>query len=330
MKKEEPIFDFGRFFQVEEEKGPIAESLAMQEVLHLAKQAAQEDSPCLLVGEKGTGRELIAKKIHTLSSRRDFTLISIDCSRFSQDKLEEEIFGREEDFFKGISGHMGLIELCSKGSIFLRNIESASSEIQSRLYSFIQDNVCLRVGGTTPLSPDTRILASCGTGIKEKVRNNHFQEKLFYAIKRKSIVLPCLQDRTRDIERLALYFLNLEGGSKTLSSCALDALQRYSWPGNVKELGHIMEMVRILYPNDVITKRELPLTVLSTLGERQEQKDFSFQKISLEKLERLHIFAALENFEGNRTRTAKFLGITPKTLYNKLQNYGYYDNRNCS
>ena len=329
-KKEDTIFDSGRFFQVEKkEEGLVTESLAMQEVVCWAEEVAREDTPCLLIGERGTGRELIAKKIHTHSSRKYSAFVSIDCSRYPQEKLEEEIFGREEDFLKGIPGYMGLVELCSGGSLFLHNIEYIGPHIQSRLDSFIQEDICLRVGGTTPLSPDTRILASSGTNIKQKVRDNHFQEKLFYAIKRRSIVLPCLQDRAGDIELLARHFLNFGEKSKTLSDCAINALRQYPWPGNVRELCHIMETVRALCPKDVIIKKDLPLVVLNNGRETPEQKDFSFQKISLEKLERLHIFAALENFEGNRTRTAKFLGITPKTLYNKLQSYGYYDKK-CS
>ena len=328
-KKEDPIFDSGRFFQVEKEGGLVAESLAMQEVVYWAEQVAQENSPCLLIGKRGTGRELVAKKIHTHSSRKDSAFISVDCSRYPQEKLEEEIFGREEDFLKGIPGYIGLIELCSGGSLFLHNVEYIGSEIQSRLNSFIQENVCLRVGGTTPLAPDTRILASSGTNIKQKVRDNHFQENLFYAIKRRSIVLPCLEDRAKDIGLLASHFLNFGEKTKTLSDCAINALRQYSWPGNARELCHIMEMVRALCPKDIVTKKDLPLAILNSTGETPEQKDFSFQMISLDKLERLHIFAALENFEGNRTRTAKFLGITPKTLYNKLQSYGYYD-RKCS
>ena len=325
IDKNPVIADSKRFFQVEEEGELVSDSLAMREVLYFAQEAAEEDSPCLLVGERGTGRELVAKKIHTLSSRKDFAFISIDCSKFSQDKLEEELFGREEDIIEGISGHVGLIELCSKGSLFLHNIDCIGFNVQSRLSSFLQDNLCLRVGGTTPLSPDTRILASSGVAIRQKVRDKSFQEKLFYALKRRSITLPCLQDRVQDIKSLALHFLNLAGAGKSLSPCALDALERYSWPGNVRELGHTIDMVHALCSNDIVTKNDLPLTVLSFSKEDQEQKNFSFQKISLEKLERLHICAALESFDGNRTQTARFLGITPKTLYNKLQNYGYYD-----
>ena len=312
---------------MEEEGGLVTDSLAMQEVIHFVKEVAKNDSPCLLEGEKGTGRELVARKIHTLSPRRDFTFVSIDCSKFSAERLEEEIFGREEDIVKGVAGHIGLIELCSKGSLFLHNIDCIDLDLQSRLCSFIQDKVLLRVGGTTPLSPDTRILFSSAFGIRQKVREKGFQEKLFYILKRSSVVLPCLQDRIQDVDNLALQFLNPGGESRKLSPCALEALKRYSWPGNVSELRHTMEMVRTLCSENVVTKKDLPLTVLSSSIEDREQKSFSFQKIPLEKLEKLHICAALENFGGNRAQTARFLGIASKTLYNKLQSYGYYDDR---
>ena len=332
MEKKPAIFDSdsGRFFQLEGEGALVADSLAMQEVLHFAREAAAEDSPCLLVGERGTGRELVAKKIHALSSRKEFSFVSIDCSRFSPQELEREIFGGEEDIARGVPGHTGLIELCSGGSIFLHNIECAGSGLQSRIHSLFEEGVYLRVGGTTPLSPDVRILASSSPRIKEKVRNGLFQEKLFYVLKRKNIVLPCLQDRTRDMESLALQFLNFGGASKRLSPCALEVLEAYSWPGNVGELRHVMEMAGTLCLSDVVTNKDIPSTVLGgsrEAGRERDQRNFSFQKISLEKLERLHICAALENFGGNRTRTARFLGITPKTLYNKLHNYGYYDKK---
>ena len=320
------FFDSGRFFQVREEGTLVSDSLAMREVLHFAEEVAGNDSPCLLSGERGTGRGTVAKKIHTLSSRKELPFVSIDCSRFPPDVLEEEVFGREQDIVRGVPGHAGLVELCSGGSVFFHNIECAGDGMQSRLLSLVQDKVCLRVGGTTPLHPNTRILASSDSSIKKKVREGHFQEKLFYILKRNSIVLPCLQDRVRDIRGLSLQFLNLGGEAKSLSPCALEALEGYSWPGNVRELRYTMEMTLALCGGDTITKSDLPPTVLNVSGEGQEQKGFSFQKISLEKLERLHICAALENFGGNRTQTARFLGITTKTLYNKLQSYGHYDN----
>ena len=329
MENIHKVSGYSRFFQVGGERELISDSLAMKEVLHFVEEVSSEETPCLLMGERGTGRELVARKIHSLSSRKNFVFMSIDCSKFVSDKLEEELFGREEDIIRGVSGHAGLVELCSQGSLFLHNIGHINPDLQSKLYSFIRDKTCLRVGGTTPLFFDTRILASSDMGIKQKIREKDFQENLFYALKVNSMIMPCLQDRMDDIEGLALQFLNCGGETKSLSSCALDALMKYSWPGNVRELAHTMEMVQAFCARDTITKEDLPSGILNSSEESQEQKDFSFQKISLDKLEKLHICAALENFEGNRTRTARFLGITPKTLYNKLQSYGYYD-RDCS
>ena len=324
MNGETLVCDSGRYYRVEKEGELVVESLAMQEVMNWVNDVAGEDSPCLLMGERGTGRLLIGKKIHALSSRKDATFVSIDCSRYPQKSLEREIFGVEVDVIRGVPGHMGLLEMCSEGSLFLHNIDYISPELQSRLYSFIQEGVCLRVGGTTPLSLTTRILASSSPDIKKRVREKYFQEDLFYALKSRSIVIPCLEDREKDIEQLALQALNRGDEQKTLSECALEALERYSWPGNGKEFYHVMDRIRSLCSKSVITKNDLPIPVLKGQGTTAEQGDFFFQKVSLEKLEKLHICAALENFGGNRTQTAKFLGITPKTLYNKLQNYGYY------
>ena len=316
----------GNFYQIEE-KTIIAKSRAMLKVLEMADTVAANNTECLIWGERGTGREMVAKRIHSRSPRKDFSFTSIDCSAFSEKRLELELFGRESDSSKGILRHQGLIESCNNGTLFLNNIEHLGLSLQAKINSFLNGQAVFKIAGTTPIVADTCIIASTSIDLIERIRQKLFLEDLYYTLEKNTLSLPRLQDRCDDIGTLSLYFLNLhqfQENYKTISPEAIEALKTYSWPGHIRELRSTMERVRTLCPGRVVEKNHLPPLILDCAwqSEQEEGGGFHFLPISLDKLEKKHICAALKHLHGNKTQTANLLGITVKTLYNKLHSYG--------
>ncbi|WP_372653963.1 sigma 54-interacting transcriptional regulator [Halobacteriovorax sp.] len=311
-----------------EEKDIIGKSDSMKEIIRVADKVAAVDVATLVLGESGTGKEMIARRVHCRSSRKEGAFISVDCSSLSEAQLEVELFGEEaRDFTDAQSARIGLIEQANNGTIFINNIESMPVMIQSKLIKFINEKMGFRVRGQIPFRSDVRIIASSARDFSELVEKGLFREDLFYALNTMSLRAPALRERIEDIEMLASFFLNKGKDAdlqKSLAPGALKSLQDYHWPGNVRELQSVMERAFILSDGMIVERDHLSESVSQAekVEEVSDSKVIEFSEMTLDELERRHICHTLEHLGGNKTKTAKTLGITVKTLYNKLHSYG--------
>ena len=311
-----------------EEKDIIGKSDSMKEIIRVADKVAAVDVATLVLGESGTGKEMIARRVHCRSERKEGAFISVDCSSLSEAQLEVELFGEEaRDFTDAQNMRLGLIEQANNGTLFINNIESMPVMIQSKLIKFINEKMAFRLRGQIPYRSDVRIIASSARDFSELVEKGLFREDLFYALNTMSLRAPALRDRVEDIEMLASFFLN-KGKSadlqKSLAPGALKSLQDYHWPGNVRELQSVMERAFILSDGMIVERDHLSESVSQAekVEEVSDSKVIEFSEMTLDELERKHICHTLEHLGGNKTKTAKTLGITVKTLYNKLHSYG--------
>lgn len=309
-----------------EEKDIIGKSDSMKEILAIADKVASANVATLVLGESGTGKEMIARRVHCRSPRKEGAFISVDCSSLSELQLEADLFGEEaRDFSQSV--RPGLLEQANTGTLFINNIESMPIMIQSKLIKFLNEKMAFRVRGQVPFRSDVRIIASSAKDFSELVEKGLFREDLFYALNTMSLRAPSLRERTEDIELLASFFLNKGKNAesqKSLSPGALKSLQDYRWPGNVRELQSVMERAFILSDGMIVERDHLSESVSKAekVEEVKDSKVIEFSEMRLDELERKHICNTLEHLSGNKTKTAKTLGITVKTLYNKLHSYG--------
>ncbi|WP_127714840.1 sigma-54-dependent Fis family transcriptional regulator [Halobacteriovorax sp. HLS] len=309
-----------------QEKDIIGKSQSMKDLIAITDRVACANVSTLIVGESGTGKEMVARRVHCRSPRKEGAFISIDCSALNEVQLEVEMFGEEARDFSSIA-RPGLLEQANNGTLFINNIESMPLVIQSKLIKFISEKMAFRVRGQVPYRADVRIIASSAKDFSELVQNGLFREDLFYALNTMSLRVPSLRERTEDIELLASFFLNNgknTDAQKSLSPGALSSLQDYHWPGNVRELQSVMERAFILSDGMIIGKDHLSESVSEAekVEVVKDDKVIEFSEMTLDELEKKHICHTLEYLGGNKTKTAKTLGITVKTLYNKLHSYG--------
>ncbi len=311
-----------------EEKEIIGNSSIMKELLTNVDRLADSDVNLLLQGASGTGKEMIARRIHCRSSRNSGAFVVMDCSMGTEEHLEAEIFGREDvDVINGIKIHKGNVEAATGGTLFINNIEKMPVRLQAKLMSFIKDKVYNRVNGHKNHRADVRIISASTDCVKERVQEGTFREDLYFAISFMGMRVPSLKERLEDIEILASHFLN-KGKSvesqKSMSPGVVKLLMDYHWPGNVRELQSIMERAYILSPSSIVEKDHLADSIkVEKQPEIVEvETTTSYREMTLNDLEKEHITRTLEHLGGNKTKTAKVLGITVKTLYNKLHSYG--------
>lgn len=305
------------------EKEIVGRSQSMKDLLQLVDRIADKEIPAYLVGEAATGKEMIARRIHCRSIRRDRSFVAIDCSTFMNEKeLEIELFGD--------SNKMGMLEACNFGSVFINHIELMSSLVQNKLIQYINTKMGIKANGRDFFKSDVRILSASTKDLMELVAVNKFREDLYFALSTVVLKVPALRERKEDIEILANFFLNAnksKDAHKSFSPSAIKAMSEYSWNGNVRELQNVVERAYILSEGSVIEKLHLDQNIQNA-EEKVERvvekvaKVVEFTHMTLEELERNHIMGTLESLAGNKTRAAKVLGITVKTLYNKLHSYG--------
>lgn len=308
----------------------IYKSDVMHQVLKMVDRVAPSGAPVLILGESGTGKELIARAVHEKSQRADKPFVAINCGALRETLLESELFGHEKGAFTGAYNRkIGLAEAASGGTLFLDEIGELSPGIQAKLLRFIQEGEVYRVGGKEPIKVNIRLISATNRELDSEVLKGTFREDLYYRINTITIHSPPLRRRKEDIPMLVEYFL-ARGNSRVLnrgqemSPEAMQALVKYDWPGNIRELQNLCERLQILADGHTIQVSDLPDTIL-----KPENKLVIGQydpTLTLHELERRYIVEALKHFDGNKTQAANALGITIKTLYNKLHEYGEFDN----
>ncbi len=309
--------ELGRF-------GPlVGSSGAMQGVYDLIERVAPTEVTVLLTGESGTGKELVAEAIHRLSRRSDGPFVPVNCGAIASQLIESELFGHERGSFTGAERrHAGVFERASGGTLLLDEITEMSANLQVQLLRVLETSTIRRVGGSDVIPIDVRVIAATNRDPDEAVAENRLREDLLYRLRVFPIHLPPLVERDDDVERLALAFLDrlcrTSGRSVRITAQALEVLGRHSWPGNVRELRNALERAFVL-ADDSITPDLLPAEVNGASPDRQMLELPA--GMPLDELVRRHTLTTLERLGGNKRRTARTLGISVKTLYNRLKTY---------
>lgn len=314
----------------------ISESPQMKEVLRLVQRVAPAETSVLITGESGTGKELIAQAIHRLSSRSQKTFIDLNCAALQDTLLESELFGYEAGAFSGArTRKLGLFELADGGTLFLDEIMEMPSQLQSKLLRALETKSFFRVGGVKKVEVDVRLIAATNRDPRQAIAEGSFRPDLLYRINSFAINIPPLRERREDIEPLARHLLQKVGGAEApeLTQPVIDALNAYTWTGNVRQLRNCLERAVLLADFGKITVKELPPEVVYRMetpsvsvsySNAQTNGVSSFHNASptnLRDVERQQILTALEKTGWHRGKTAELLGISPSTLYRRLREY---------
>ncbi len=308
----------------------IGKSRAMRELIEMAAMIAPSDATVLITGGSGTGKELIARAIHHNSRRRDNSLVVVNCAALSESLLESELFGHEKGAFTGADRFReGRFAQAHQGSLFLDEIAEIPVTMQAKLLRALQEGEVQRVGSDQTIRVDVRIIAATNQDLSREVAEGRFREDLYYRLNVVNLNVPDLQDRIEDIPLLAQYFLSRYAEKnrkrvKGFSPLAMDMLLKYSWPGNVRELENAVERAVILLTGEYITERELPVGIASARGEALPSaaaQSVSTGEQTLDAIEKDAILKALAAADGNKSETARRLGINRKTLHQKLKKY---------
>jgi len=302
----------------------------MLKILKKLEDVAQSKAPILLVGESGTGKELLSKYIHQKSPRKFGPFVAINCAALPESLLESELFGYEKGAFSGaIFRKKGKIELADKGTLLLDEITEMHPHLQSKLLRVLQEEEVDRLGGYQPIKIDIRLISTTNKDIEKEVAEGRFRADLFYRINVITVKIPSLRERKEDIEFLASYFLKkfsslYNKNIKGFTEKALIFLKNYSFPGNVRELKNMIERAVLTCEDKLIDFKNLVDPFSQEISFPNTGIDFArnFTEIKpLSELEKEAIFKALELCKGNKTRAAELLGITVRTLRNKLKQY---------
>ncbi len=303
----------------------VARSERMNEVLTIARNVASSRATIFIQGESGTGKELLARYIHAHSDRKDGPFVAINCAALPEGLLESELFGHEKGAFTGaIARKIGKFELANKGSILLDEISEMSVQLQAKLLRVLQESEIDRVGGRAPVAIDVRVLATTNRDIEAMVRNQSFREDLFYRLNVIPLKIPSLRERKDDIPLLCGYFIRKYSGLygrpvRRLSRDATEHLLTHPWKGNVRELENTLERAVLLATGEEISRNDLLLEVSGAGVSVEVTKPQG--TATLKDVEKDLILQALKETDGNRTHAAKVLGISVRTLRNKLQEY---------
>ncbi len=293
----------------------VAGSKIMKDIIEFAVKVAKSDAHIMIEGETGTGKELISRRIHASSTRNTAPYIVVDCTSKNEMQLDCEIFGSE--------GKAGILEQANGGTIFVEELAHFSLSLQSKLLRYLVKGEAHRVGSASTYKSTARIVVATKKNMKKEVEEGRVREDLYFRLVNLSVRIPSLRERKEDIKVLAEYFLNFGKNKedyKALTTGALEVLMSYSFPGNVRELKSMVERLYIMADSRFIDESALPDYLKET--PKVAEKVEVFSEMTLEELEKTHICKTLDFLKGNKTKTAKALGITVKTLYNKLHAYG--------
>lgn len=307
----------------------VYQSEVMGTLMKMIDRVAPSTANILVLGESGTGKELLARAIHEKSSRKNKPFVAINCGALRETLLESELFGHEKGSFTGAySKKIGLAEAANGGTLFLDEIGELAPGIQAKLLRFLQEGEIYRVGGKDPIKVDIRLISATNRELDQEVTRGNFREDLFYRINTIVVSAPPLRRRKEDIPMLINHFLNSSNHAylnrgRTVSDDAMASLVKYEWPGNIRELQNVCERLQILSEGHQIMLNDLPEQIRNP-----EKKDDLIDydpNITIHELEKRYILKALIHFGGNKTQAANALGITIKTLYNKLHEYGEFE-----
>jgi DNA-binding NtrC family response regulator len=314
----------------------IGQSAPMVEVLDTVRQVAPSRATVLIQGESGTGKEVVARAVHQLSPRRNGPFLAVHCAALSESLLESELFGHEKGAFTGaLERRLGRFEEADGGTIFLDEIGEIDPAVQVKILRVLGERQFERVGGSKTLSVDVRLVAATNRNLEELVKAGKFRDDLFYRLQVVTITLPPLRQRGEDVVLLANAFLReyARENNKVISEItpeAMNALQLYQWPGNVRELRTAIERAVVLARGEKIGLRDLPPAVSAVVETAHEQgtvppEQLAKSAMTLDEVERLMIINALKATEGNRSESARRLGISRRTLHRKLHDYKLED-----
>ncbi|MFB0515336.1 MAG: sigma-54-dependent transcriptional regulator [Candidatus Neomarinimicrobiota bacterium] len=309
--------------------GMVGSSPEMEMLKEQIKQVAKVDSPVLITGESGTGKELIARAIHNESKRKEKVFLAVNCGAFTDTLLESELFGHERGSFTGaIKQHQGIFEQADGGTILMDEISEVSPQLQIKLLRVLQHQSFQRLGGTEEISTDVRVIAATNRNLKEAIKSKQFREDLYFRINVVPIYVPPLRERQADIPELIEYLLEVKScslgrESPEITADAIEKLQRYPWPGNIRELENLLERILIFSDSGVISADNI------YFDEDSEDLTESSGNLAevLEDTEYRMIKKALEKAGGIKQRAAKMLGIKTSTLYYKMEKYGLFEDK---
>jgi DNA-binding NtrC family response regulator len=301
----------------------VGDSPAIRAALEMAEKAAVGDSRVIILGESGTGKGVVARRIHDLGRRRQKAFLDVHCGAVAHELLESELFGHERGAFTGaVVEKPGLFELADAGTLFLDEFAEMSPEMQSKLLKILDHGELRRVGGVRTITVDVRVVVATNRNVDELVRSGRLREDLLHRVDVIRITMPPLRDRPEDVPRFVTHFLAMQKrrglGEKKVTPQAMRVLQSYAWPGNVRELANTIERLLILSQRPIIDVDDLP----ENLHFRKPPAPVTDERfLSLEELERRHILRVLETTGGNMTAAAKRLGVDRGTLHRKLQQW---------
>ncbi len=307
----------------------IGQSPAFESIIRNAKMVAATDVTVLIKGETGTGKEMLAMAIQKDSTRADKPFVTLNCAALSEGLVESELFGHKKGAFTGaIANKPGLFQATDGGTLFLDEINSLPVSIQTKLLRVLESGECLAVGETKPYKVDVRIIAATNTDLNQQIAAGDFRQDLYFRLNIVPLEIPALNQRTEDIETLAKHFLSQCASKYTVkapkfSKRTFKVLHNYPWPGNIRELRNLCERLSILLPGKIIEPENLP-PEFSNGTKTQHDTAFVLPElgIELDSLEANMIHQALSRTQGNRSKSARLLGISRDTLLYRIQKHG--------
>lgn len=307
-------------------KNMVARSAKMEDVLRMAGQVSQSDATVLVLGESGTGKELIARAIHYNSPRKEKSLITVNCPSVPDTLLESELFGHVKGAFTGaIKDRKGKFEIADGGTIFLDEIGDLREELQAKLLRVLQEQEFERVGDSSPIKVDVRVIAATNKDLEQRMKEGKFREDLYYRLSVIPIQIPPLRERKEEVPYLVDFFVYRYGNQKSIDIDAevIKVLQKYDWPGNIRELENVIERAIVLATDNRITVNSLPSHITQqAAGRSKPSENFIKDDISLEEAERQIISQTLKRTSGNRSKAARILKIPRHVLLYRMKKFG--------
>ena len=297
----------------------IGDSKKMKDLLSLVDRVARTDATIMIYGETGTGKELIARRVHAMSTRTSEQFVALNCGALPDTLLESELFGYKRGAFTGaVQNKKGLIKVADGGSFFLDEVGEISPKIQVKLLRVLQYREIVPLGDTKTVKVNVRLIGATNKNLEESVKKGEFREDLFYRLNVIPVYIPPLRDRKDDIPLLVERFTKKVGKrlripSKDFAPAAMELLMEYNWPGNVRELENCIERTMILLDGDTVTVKDISLVIHTEIPVKEEK--------TLEDLEANAIQDAIKKCAGNKVRAARMLGIHPSTLYRKIKKF---------